>query len=169
MDFIEGRLNKELSLFEYGAGNSTFFFAKQVKTVRSIENNEEWYAKIKGNLPTNVDISFVPLGDKAYQEAILHENSDFDIVLVDGRERVACLKNAMQKLSNKGVIILDDAEREKYKEAFEYMKAKGFRHIPFSGIAIGAIHDKSTVVFLPGSKLFRNIDARISSHCFICL
>lgn len=147
LDFLEGRLHKDLTLYEYGAGNSTLFFAKQVAAVRSIEHNEEWYRIIQNNLPTNVNISYIPLGDGAYQNAIRTEEQSFDVVLVDGRERVACIKNAVNKLKENGVIILDDAEREKYKEAFTFMKSKGFRYIPFSGIAIGAIHDKSTVVF----------------------
>jgi len=147
LDFLEGRLHKGLTLYEYGAGNSTLFFAKQVASVRSIEHNEEWYRIIQNNLPDNVNIHYIPLGDGAYQNAISSEEQSFDVVLVDGRERVACIKNAVNKLKENGVIILDDAEREKYKEAFTFMKSKGFRYLPFSGIAIGAIHDKSTVVF----------------------
>ena len=147
LDFLAGRLHKGLKIYEYGAGNSTLFFANQVAAVRSIEHNEDWYRFIKNNLPENVNISYIPLGDEAYQNAILTEEHLFDVVLVDGRERVACIKNAVNKLTPGGVIILDDAEREKYQAAFTFMKSQGFRYLPFSGIAIGAIHDKCTVVF----------------------
>lgn len=147
LDFIAGRLNKDLSLFEYGAGNSTLYFAKYIKYIKSIENNKEWYQKIKSRLPGNVDIAYVSLSEKAYENAILQETISYDIVLVDGRQRVACVKNSVAKLSDCGVIILDDAERSKYKEAFIFMKEAGFKELPFSGIAIGAIHHKCTSIF----------------------
>lgn len=148
LDFIAGRLNAEQTLFEYGSGNSTLFFADEVKFVRSIEHDEEWFGKIKSAVPSNAHISYVPIGNNhEYETAILQENKNYDIILIDGRERLKCLKNAVQCLSSKGVILLDDAERPKYKDAFPFMKSLGFKCIPFSGIAIGAIHDKQTVVF----------------------
>ncbi|WP_146113735.1 FkbM family methyltransferase [Sphingobacterium gobiense] len=147
LDFLDGRLNKALSLFEYGSGNSTLFFAKQIQFVRSIEHDEKWYNKIKSALPSNAEISYVPLENQQYETVILQEEKHYDIVLVDGRERLKCLKNAVQRLTPQGVILLDDAERSKYEEAFSFMKSLGFKYIPFSGIAIGAIHDKQTVVF----------------------
>jgi len=147
LDFLDGRLNKELTLFEYGAGNSTLFFARQIQFVRSVEHDEKWYNKIKAELPSNVEISYVPVENQQYETAILEADRYYDIVLVDGRERLKCLKNAVKRLTPQGVILLDDAERPKYKEAFAYLKSLGFKYIPFSGIAIGAIHDKQTVVF----------------------
>ena len=147
LDFIAGRLSKDITLFEYGAGNSTLYFAKFIKSIKSIENNKDWYQKIKSRLPSNVDIAYVSLANKAYENAILAETINYDIVLVDGRQRVACVKNALSKLSERGVIILDDAERAKYKEAFTVMKDAGFKELPFSGIAIGAINHKCTTIF----------------------
>lgn len=147
LDFIADRLHADLKMFEYGAGNSTFYFAKQVKFVYSVEHNQAWYAHVNSKLPANVLLSYIPLEGLGYQKAILQELESFDIVLIDGRQRVACVKNAVEKLTARGVVVLDDAEREKYAEVFVFMKSKGFRYIPFSGIAIGAIHDKNTVVF----------------------
>lgn len=153
LDFLDGRLNKSISLFEYGAGNSTYFFAKQVKSVKSVESDKEWYNKMKNDLPDNADISFVPLGNNGtYPGAILLEPIRFDMVLIDGRERVASLRNAVEKLSEQGVIVLDDSERQKYQEAFHIMANAGFRYIKFSGIAIGGIHDKCTTVFYRSSN-----------------
>ena len=34
-----------------------------------------------------------------------------DIILIDGRKRVACIKSAVDYLSGKGVLILDNSER----------------------------------------------------------
>lgn len=147
LDFLEGRLNRSLSLFEYGSGNSTLYFARQVGFVHSIEYDPAWLDMIREKMPNNVELTFCSLDGNAYENAILETQRDFDIILIDGRRRVACLKNALSRLSSGGVILFDDSEREKYREAFEFMKEKGFRHIPFSGIAIGSIHGKCTSVF----------------------
>ena len=38
----------------------------------------------------------------------------FDVVLIDGRARPSCFKHAVNKVSEKGCIILDDADRDHY-------------------------------------------------------
>ena len=42
IQFLEERLADDLSLFEYGSGNSTCFYASLVKDVVSIEMDEQW-------------------------------------------------------------------------------------------------------------------------------
>ena len=147
LDFLDGRLTKKLNIFEYGAGNSTLYYAKYVHTVTSIEHDQGWYDRIKNQMPTNVSIKNISLDNDEYINAILQENQLFDIVIVDARKRVSCCKNAIHKLSESGIILLDDSERSDYQPAIEFLIAQGFKHIPFSGIAIGAIHRKSTSLF----------------------
>jgi len=147
LDFIQGRLNQDLTLFEYGSGNSTLFFAKQLKYIKSIEHDTFWHNNLILNSPKNADICLINLEYENYETAILKEQQNYDLILIDGRRRVKCIKNAVQKLSKNGVIILDDSERAKYNEIFPFMQEQGFKHLPFSGIAIGAIHNKSTSIF----------------------
>ncbi|GGH09462.1 class I SAM-dependent methyltransferase [Sphingobacterium alkalisoli] len=146
LDFISGRLKSNFKLFEFGAGNSTLYFSEFVASVKSVEHDEDWFNKIRPLLPNNVNMEYVNLGEN-YSSTIFNEDESYDIILVDGRQRVDCCKKAVQKLTSQGVIILDDSERAKYKEAFDFFKDNGFRHIPFTGIAIGAIHHKSTSIF----------------------
>lgn len=147
LDFIDGRLNKDLLLFEYGAGNSTLFYAKHVKKVIAVEHDKNWFERIKNQMPANVAIKNISLENDDYINAIKQEDQLFDIVIVDGRKRVACCKSAIEKLSTGGVLILDDSERAHYQPAIDFLLQQGFKHIPFSGIAIGAIHRKATSLF----------------------
>ena len=41
--FIEPKLNKDFSVFEYGSGNSTIWYAQRVKEIISVENDEDWF------------------------------------------------------------------------------------------------------------------------------
>lgn len=53
---------------------------------------------------------------RAYADAVLdYPDGRFDLVLVDGRARVACARNALDKLAPGGLLVLDNAEWPKYQ------------------------------------------------------
>ncbi|MDB5024821.1 MAG: hypothetical protein JWP78_2576 [Mucilaginibacter sp.] len=148
IDFIEERLNKQHTVFEFGSGNSTYFYAKYAGMVVSVEHDKLWYDKIAGSKPENSEMIFCELirgGDYCHIPGKLEEK--FDIIIVDGRDRVNCCRQAVDALSPKGVVILDDSEREQYKPGIEFLIKSGFKHIAFSGISPGLFYRKSTSVF----------------------
>jgi hypothetical protein len=148
IDFIKPRLTKDLSIFEYGSGNSTLFYAKNVRRVVSVEHDEDWYHKIVKEKAGNAEMIFCKLdtaGEYAKKSASLDEK--FDIIIVDGRDRVNCCKYGIDGLTDKGVVVLDDSERENYKEARTFLKDKGFKELSFSGISPGLFYEKATSVF----------------------
>lgn len=148
IDFITPRLNKELSVFEYGSGSSTFFYAKRAKKVVSVEHDEEWLNKVIKNKPANSEMIFSKLeenGEYAKKAVTLAE--EFDIIIVDGRDRVNCCRHSIKALSPAGVIVLDDSEREHYNEARLFLKTEGFKELYFSGISPGLFYLKATSVF----------------------
>jgi hypothetical protein len=148
IDFIKERLNKQLTIFEYGSGSSTIFYAKRVSRVVSVEHDEAWYQKIVSDKPANAEMIFTKLergGEYAKKAALLNEK--FDVIIVDGRDRINCCKNSINALTEKGVLILDDSERDVYKEARVFLKDAGFKELSFSGISPGLFYLKSTSVF----------------------
>jgi len=148
IDFATDRLSKELNVFEFGSGNSTLFFARMVKDVTSVEHDVEWYNKLISKIPgnSNLILSKSP-GIEDYIEVLKQVNKKFDIIIIDGIHRVDCCLSASNYLSDKGVIILDDAEREQYKEGIEYLINEGFRKIDFWGIPPGMVIRKCTTIF----------------------
>ncbi len=148
IDFIKGRLNKNLTIFEYGSGNSTLFYAKNVKRVVSVEHDEAWYKKIVNQKAANAEMIFTKLetnGEYSQKAKLLEEN--FDVIIVDGRDRVNCCKHSVEALSDRGVLVLDDSERKNYQEARVFLTKKGFKELSFSGISPGLFYNKSTSVF----------------------
>lgn len=91
------------TLFEWGAGASTVFF-KQYFDVTTIEHDKKW-AK---------DCIWIDLDSDEYPKAI---DRTYDIVLVDGRRRVECVKHAIPFVGK--YLILDNSERERYQEAHD--------------------------------------------------
>jgi len=135
-DFFIPRLKSDIEVFEWGSGSSTLFLAKRVKNIISIEHDKSFIIK---DLPKNAVVKYYELNyNGEYSKAILNENKEFDLVIVDGRDRVNCVKNGIKRLKKDGVIILDDSQRENYQEAKEFMKENGFKWIDFSGVAAGS-------------------------------
>lgn len=148
IDFIKKRLNKNLTVFEYGAGNSTLFYSNLVKEVISVENDKAWIEKLSKNKPENVNFIYTELFyDGEYSKMPKVLNKEFDIIIVDGRDRVNCCKNSISSLKEGGIVILDDSEREQYSLAFKLFKENGFKEISFNGIAPGLFHTKCTTIF----------------------
>jgi len=148
IDFIKPRLNKDLSIFEYGSGNSTLFYAQRVKKVVSVEHDEAWFNKIVEEKAPNAEMIFTHLekgGEYSKKATLLDEK--FDLIIVDGRDRVNCCKNSIEALTSNGVLVLDDSEREIYQEARTFLTEKGFKELPFTGISPGLFYNKATSVF----------------------
>ena len=146
IDFLEPRLSKDLNILEFGSGNSTLFFSCRVKSVFSIEHDMKWIELLEKKISHNCKIINYSLSDERYENPISNGEL-FDVILVDGRKRVKCVLNCLDKLSPKGVIILDDSERYEYDEAVNFMLSKHFKKIDFWGISPGTFYNKCTTVF----------------------
>jgi len=146
--FLEERLTLDLTLFEFGSGYSTSFFASRVKQVTSIERDAEWYAAVKKMVPANVDlILFDPDKEGSYCGAASRQGRKFDVIVIDADDRVECLKEAPASLSDGGVILLDDAQREAYRQPMADLVTEGFRRLDFEGLKPGAIGAYRTTLF----------------------
>ncbi|RZK66259.1 MAG: FkbM family methyltransferase, partial [Pedobacter sp.] len=148
IDFIKDRINKNHDIFEFGSGNSTIFYAKLAGSVYSVEHDKDWFERSsKINLPNvkMIQCDLVPGGE--YCKSAAPTGKKFHVIIVDGRDRVNCCKQAVESLTENGVIVLDDSERSEYAEAHVYLRAKGFKYLPFSGMAPGVIISKYTSVF----------------------
>ena len=123
-----------MRVFEYGSGHSTLWWAKHTGSVVSCEHDEKWYQTIKDQLPDHVDYHHVPLvyGGE-YSQYIKNYQEEFDIVVVDGRDRINCAKNAVGALKKDGVLIWDNSDRHEYREGMLYLKQLGFKQIDFFG------------------------------------
>jgi hypothetical protein len=148
IDFIKERIQKQHAVFEFGSGNSTLFYAKYAAIVVSVEHNKEWYDKIVTEKPENSEMIFCDLvygGDYCHVPAKLGEK--FDLIIIDGRDRVNCCKLAPDALTANGVVILDNSERENYKPGIDFLVKSGFKHLSFSGIVPGLFYRVTTSVF----------------------
>jgi len=146
--FLEPRLQKSFRVYEYGSGNSTKWFAYRVASVVSCEHDPVWYEANKASMPSNVEYLCRPLGGvHPYAADIERYDQDFDLVVIDGRNRVACTRHALRALSEDGVLLFDNADREKYQSAYDLLRVEGFKRLDFHGVGPIAAREWCTAIF----------------------
>jgi len=133
--FLAGRIHQELTVFEYGCGNSTLWWASRVKHVVACEHDRAWYEKVRNEIPGNVTLKHFELSpDGAYARSICDYRNSLDIVMIDGRDRVNCAKHAIHALNEHGVIIWDNSERKEDAAGQAFLMQAGFRRLDFYGL-----------------------------------
>lgn len=146
--FIQGRLKPEMSILEFGSGNSTLYWSKRVRKVESIEHDPAWFGKFTSEgLPQNVNITLKKLQNDDYTNFKSPNNIKFSIILIDGVKRVKCIKNNYKLLENNGVMVLDNSERDYYLPGIEFLISKGFKKLDFWGLAPGVLNHGCTSIF----------------------
>lgn len=145
--YLRARLTPHMRGFEFGAGRSTIYFSRLMGSLVSVEHNEKWRRKVAALLQhfqiANVVLAYAPPGEDAphrdmrppiwtkmgmtprkpefagyFDQILAYPDAHFDLVLVDGRARVECALNAMDKIAPGGFLVLDNSEWEKYAPVF---------------------------------------------------
>jgi hypothetical protein len=151
--FLEKRIDGTMSVFEYGCGNSTLWWADRVRNVVSCEHDRAWYQRVRALIPANVELHQIDLEyGGPYAQKIAEYHQAFDIVVIDGRDRVNCGKNCLYAVKKNGVIIWDDSDRECYAEGYADLLHHGYKRIDFEGMTPVRVDKRSTAVFYKGDN-----------------
>lgn len=123
--FLRAALSEANDYLEYGAGLSTEFVARDSScTIRSIETSSDWFAMLSAKLNGRAEILHVDLGRTGdwgrplsyecrgrfleYFEAGFREGYRPNLILIDGRFRVACFLTCVALADPGTKIIFDD-------------------------------------------------------------
>jgi hypothetical protein len=146
--FLEPRLNKTMTVFEYGSGNSTLWFSQRVGKVVSLEHDKAWFDKLTGKMPENVSLVFKLLQKNgAYSGYIEETKEKYEVIIIDGRDRVNCVKKSINSLSDKGVLVFDNSNVDCYKEAILFLESNHFKKIDFYGMSPITTISTCTTIF----------------------
>lgn len=121
---------KPKNIFEWGPGYSTHIMRNMCPEsyIVTMEHQQQFYDEWKKTLNVTILLREAPESDrknikwKDYCEPEEFEKEKFDLIFVDGRERVRCAKWAKEHLNKNGVIILHDSERPEYDEVRKFLK-----------------------------------------------
>lgn len=134
IEFLKKRVHRDMCVFEFGCGFGTIWWANRVNEVISVEHVNNWHDKIAEKMPKNVKLFHIqlePNGD--YSKKIKEFKNKFDIVVIDGRDRVNCAINSIDALKEDGVFIWDNSDRKEYESGYHYLYKQGFLKIEFVG------------------------------------
>lgn len=134
IELLQERLPKDAVIFEYGCGLGTKWWAKHSLHVDAVEHDQKWYEMISKSMPENVCLNLKEL-NKGYETASAEFGKKYDVIIIDGKNRMDCVKTAIDHLTNRGVIVYDDTDREKNIGATQFLKDNGFSHLSFRGFS----------------------------------
>lgn len=136
LDFLTPRIHDRMAVFEYGTGNSTFWWGERVARLVSCEHDKEWYEAF--NTRVTADNTTYLLrrhkgGSTAYADEISHYPGQFDILVIDGRDRVNCIHNGLGALKPGGAVVWDNSDRREYQPGYDLLAGAGFARLDFWG------------------------------------
>ncbi len=141
---IELFVKPGMNVFEYGSGSSTLWWDKLGAKVVSVEHDPVWFNIVKSHLEqdSQQQIFLIPPDDvpvnnstdpsdpfsyrtthagfenKTFRDYVSfidrYPDHFFDVILIDGQARASCVPHALPKLSQNGLLIIDNANVEAY-------------------------------------------------------
>lgn len=128
-----------LHVFEYGSGDSTLFWNNRAKKVLSVEHRAVYVEKLK---------EFKVIHATKKKEYVESLNEEFDIIIIDGKNRLECAKQAAKFIKkDSGLIILDNSER--YPAVCNLLKEQtNFIQVDFHGMGPSKSESWTTSLFL---------------------
>ncbi len=161
IEFLSNLDFSQKSIFEFGSGNSSIYWAKKAANVISVEHNQEWFEKVKSNFGENQTLLYKE-NNEEYENSILEFDQKFDVIIIDGIRRVECSKvieNCLNTESNEGfLVILDNSDW--YKETSKYLREKlNLIEVDFHGFGPINNYTWTTSIFLS-----RNFDFKATGN-----
>lgn len=137
--FIDSR-DGDIRAFEWGSGASTIWLARRVTRVDSVEHHAGFGETMQARLTEfpNASLEVLPAmpsehpvvpslkeGQRGMDfadyvariDAVAGDHGRFDLIVIDGRAREACLAAALRRLAEGGVIVFDNSWRIRYRRA----------------------------------------------------
>lgn len=161
---IQFLLPKDFSgkrVLEWGAGQSTRFWALRAREVVAVESDERWYESVMKHKLPNVLVHLVKK-EQSNVEALLN-GEQFDVIIVDGLDRWKCAEQSLNLLAPDGAIIVDDAERNCGPKpgygCIDLYRKTGLSRIDYYGYSPGNTTQHCTSIFFRGGCfLFRGVE-----------
>lgn len=169
---IQNLIHSNVCLFEYGSGSSTRYWISRGCKVVSVEHDKTFFEKMHVSLAAFCDYKLVEpeqdeaikskshelpesykssdyeeLSFEAYVKSIdVYPDNYFDLVVVDGRARPACIKHAVPKIKRGGFLILDNSDRDYYLKNTQLL-LDGWTQTTYRGVVRGLLHKEQTTIF----------------------
>jgi hypothetical protein len=166
IELLRNKSFREKSILEFGAGQSTLWWAQQARHVTSFEDNAEWYQYLQPQLPQNTRVHLID--DRLSNfETLLSPADRFDVIVIDGLDRFIAAAKSLELLAPGGFFILDNSEGWWGPigtfPIMDLFRDAGYARVDLYGFSPGNILPHCTSFFFRGSCfLFEAADHPVS-------
>jgi predicted O-methyltransferase YrrM len=109
---------KNAKILEFGSGASTIWFAKRTKNLVSVEHDPQWFKTVQNKLKadkTDQNVQLIFKKKPYHTVCDMFPDGNFDLILIDGRNRKSCILYSLRIVKQGGILMLDNAERPYYQ------------------------------------------------------
>lgn len=161
--WLESHVRSDMDVFEWGSGGSTLYFAPRVRSLVSVEHDQDWHATVDawlrrrgishvrlvlqppedaGATPREQATRLFQSSDAAYRDKLFvgyvkaidaYPQRSFDLILIDGRSRVGCLAHALDKVKAGGAIVFDNSDDPRCAAAISALDVEAWTIAHFEG------------------------------------
>lgn len=141
--FLESYFNKCSHYFEFGCGGSTYIACKHsnIQSIESVESSQTWINKLLSDAlisssRNKVRFHYIDInadGNKLgrpkdaskkhnwtlYSRQINKTPKKYDLVLIDGRFRVACALHTLDSIDSSSIVLIHDYSNRPYYHCIE--------------------------------------------------
>ena len=154
--FLAGGDFRERAVLEFGAGHSTLWWASRAREIVSFEEHAQWREYVQSIAPANVRVVAASRNLEDIQPHL--QGRRFDVVVIDGLDRVKASVVATEVIAPDGVIIVDNSDicwgPQGVYPIMDHFRAANFYRMDFYG------YTSSVMVTHCTSLLFKE-------HCFL--
>jgi hypothetical protein len=141
IDWLNANALPTWDVFEWGSGASTMYFYDRCKSIVSIEHDPLYLIR-------SIDDAFIFENDlQKYPKIIeMSMRKKYDLIFIDGMERMKCLDEALRYVKPGGYIMVDDSDRPEYFEKLDTLSIY-WKRTDFRGPARSIYYFRQTSVF----------------------
>lgn len=144
----------ETNVFEYGSGNSTCWWALRVKAITSVEDDAEWFERVKTTIfktdQNNVQYFFET--EKYRYVNRLSKNTD--IVVIDGNFRQECAQHILNDKNHFGAAMLVFDNSDWYPVTIKKLRESlGWLEVDFHGFGPINAYTWTTTIFIHPNRI----------------
>ena len=139
--WLDAVVNENMRVFEWGSGGSTIFLAQRCQSVMSVEIDASWVERTMSRAEElgldNVQVLHIAPSDPYYSSVLALQPQKFDLIFIDGKERLRCAEAAIKKIAKGGIILFDNSDAAAHKDDVVPLRATGWPETYIEGDGVG--------------------------------
>lgn len=109
--FLKSRLHSDARVFEWSSGMSTLWFERHCAEIHAVEDDPTWFQLVSARTQT---AQVCHLRNQDYVNKIREFPTEyFDLISIDGSERLACFELAKHYLRSDGMLLIDNTDKDR--------------------------------------------------------